>query len=241
MADGALPQDYPQNQSENKPSGLAFLEVGVLEVFFVIVGLLIIFGVLNYFNILPISQSFPFLSFLPKQEKPLENKTQIEPQLSQEEINKKLMTALPFLGCPVEKESCAKGIVINEPRGEKASFSAVAFSGLSENEPILAVIDGNIKFLSEESTQAASTMITIENRGRNIIATYELPKGSFTIGTSSANVKEKEIIGTLTSRKNTINEFGKNFNLILYSQAISSKTFIKLKPAPNGASLLNSY
>ncbi|MEK7502150.1 MAG: hypothetical protein AAB609_01330 [Patescibacteria group bacterium] len=63
----------PNEQKQNKLKAVALIEVGLLEVAFVIVGLLVIFGIFNYFNLLPISGSFPFLSFLPRQQKIITN------------------------------------------------------------------------------------------------------------------------------------------------------------------------
>lgn len=54
-------------EKEQRKSGLFFLEVGLLEICFVIVGLLLILGALNYFNFLSISKTIPFLSSLPTQ------------------------------------------------------------------------------------------------------------------------------------------------------------------------------
>jgi len=65
----------PQAPKLKKFNGLLFLEVGLIEVFSVIVILLLIFGSLNYFNVLPISESIPFLSFLPQRQKIIVNKT----------------------------------------------------------------------------------------------------------------------------------------------------------------------
>ncbi len=59
----------PNEQKQNKLKAIALIEVGLLEVSCVIVGLLVIFGIFNYFNLLPVSGSFPFLSFLPRQQK----------------------------------------------------------------------------------------------------------------------------------------------------------------------------
>jgi len=56
----------PQTPQAKKFNGLLFLEVGLVEVFSVIFALLLIFGTLNYFGFLPISESLPFFSFLPK-------------------------------------------------------------------------------------------------------------------------------------------------------------------------------
>ncbi|OGK36787.1 hypothetical protein A3F03_01695 [Candidatus Roizmanbacteria bacterium RIFCSPHIGHO2_12_FULL_41_11] len=65
----------PQPAPKKKFNGLLFLEVGLVEVFSVIFVLLLIFGTLNYFGFLPISESFPFLSFLPQRQKIITNKT----------------------------------------------------------------------------------------------------------------------------------------------------------------------
>ncbi len=56
------------NQKPHPLTALAFLEVGLFEVGFVIIGLLLFFGTLNYFNILPVSETFPkYLGWLPRQ------------------------------------------------------------------------------------------------------------------------------------------------------------------------------
>ena len=65
----------PQSLPKKKFNGLLFLEVGLAEVLSVIFILILIFGTLNYFGFLPISQSFPFLSFLPQRQKIIVNKT----------------------------------------------------------------------------------------------------------------------------------------------------------------------
>ncbi|MBI2613416.1 MAG: hypothetical protein HYW62_01465 [Candidatus Levybacteria bacterium] len=47
---------------------LAFLEIGVFEIVFVGIVLFLLFGTLNYFNILSVSDAFPkYLSWLPRQ------------------------------------------------------------------------------------------------------------------------------------------------------------------------------
>lgn len=72
-----LESPQPQ-QKENK--GLMFLEVGVLEIFFIVITLSIFFGVMNYFNILPISEVFPNqLGWLPH--KPYRQSQQYTPKV----------------------------------------------------------------------------------------------------------------------------------------------------------------
>jgi hypothetical protein len=53
---------------QDKPRALMFLKMGLFEIFLVVAGLLLLFGMLNYFNILPVSDVFPNqLGFLPRQ------------------------------------------------------------------------------------------------------------------------------------------------------------------------------
>jgi hypothetical protein len=60
-----------QQQSQKENKGLMFLEIGIFEIAFVAVILGIFFGVMNYFNILPISQLWPKqLGFLPRRDVP---------------------------------------------------------------------------------------------------------------------------------------------------------------------------
>ena len=87
-------------ETPKKRSGLLFLEIGLLEVSFVIVGLLLFLGVLNYFNILSVSKALPFLSFLPAQvdktvpaitisqptKAPINPKTEMEKKMKIDEI-----------------------------------------------------------------------------------------------------------------------------------------------------------
>lgn len=77
----AIPPNQEQSQTSNNTGrsqasngawnlhALAFLEVGIFELFFVSIVLALLFGILNYFNILPVSSVFPkYFSFLPRRE-----------------------------------------------------------------------------------------------------------------------------------------------------------------------------
>lgn len=53
---------------KNRLQTLAFLEIGLFEFFFVAIILFLLFGIFNYFNILPVSDVFPNqLGWLPRQ------------------------------------------------------------------------------------------------------------------------------------------------------------------------------
>ncbi len=62
----SAPNNKPVNPKPNRLTVLAFLEVGLFEIVFVSVMVLLIFGTLNYFNILYVSETFPnILGWLP--------------------------------------------------------------------------------------------------------------------------------------------------------------------------------
>jgi len=62
-------EEYRSAQEESRLSKLVFLKVGLIEVFFVTVILLSLFGLLNYFNILSVSDAFPKqFGWLPRQQ-----------------------------------------------------------------------------------------------------------------------------------------------------------------------------
>ncbi len=69
------PQAPNPTPEKKKFNGFLFLEVGLAGIVSVIFVLLVSLGVLNYFGILPISESFPFLSFLPQKQKAVTNNT----------------------------------------------------------------------------------------------------------------------------------------------------------------------
>lgn len=58
-----------QQQKKTSPKSLALLKVGMIEIFFFGIVIILFFGLLNYFNILPLSKIFPNqLGFLPQRQ-----------------------------------------------------------------------------------------------------------------------------------------------------------------------------
>lgn len=230
----------PQDTKKNK---LLFLEVGLLEIGFVILGVLIFLGVLNYFNILPVSSSIPLLSFLPSQSGsqglnftggPV--KVPAKPNTIAKITSPPPQDLPPFLSCPIAASICRNGKVVNqEKKGDINNFSGIGFSGFSDNQAILAALDGKIIFKSD-----TLDIVTIENLDRNIIVTYEMPKDSFRQGSPSAEVKKGQIIGRFADKDNTIGVFNGKFNLIFYSTSIQPKRVIdRLRVSSDGENLLN--
>lgn len=71
VSDGTWQSPAPNGAGKHHPlTALAFMEIGIFEVVFVIVGVLFLLGTINYFNLLPVSEVFPkYLGWLPRQER----------------------------------------------------------------------------------------------------------------------------------------------------------------------------
>lgn len=200
--------------------GIALLEIGLFELLFVIGGLLIILGLLNYYNVLPVSRSFPFLSFLPQKQKVIENKTQAKPAIIVEEIDNKLRKTLPFSGCPLKAEICSTAEIIKEESTQSSNLK-LKFGNVSEGTEILAALDGT---LSTDDSR-----IVLANKDRLIKAYYEFEKGSFNFqASSSASILQGEILGKITKESDL------NFYII---NTITGNA-VSIRPRPDGQYLL---
>ena len=214
------PVQDPNLKSENKLKSLALLEVGLFELLFIVGGLIIIFGLLNYYNVLPISQSIPFLSFLPQQQKLAENKTQAKSTISQAELYKKIKNELPFSGCPVEPGICKNAEVISDYKSTQSAQWILSYSNLPEGSEILAVLDGTVEI--DQST------IILTNKGRLLKAYYEFENDFFSAASTSATVQQGDVLGQITNTS--------NFNF--YLKNTTTNNHVQTKSSPDGKSLL---
>jgi hypothetical protein len=236
--------DQNLQPQDRKKNNLLFLEVGLIEIGFVILGLIIVFGTLNYFNILPVSKTIPFLSFLPTQSGGSGGLNFTGgPQKVPAVINKiptlppVTPSNEPFLACPIASGICKNGkVLVGEKKGIKSNFKGLGFSGFSENQAILAATDGSLKVRSENNLD----IVTIENQDSLRTVTYEMPQGTFRQSSSSESAREGQVLGRFQGPDQTINNYGGNFNLIFYSYASYSKIIDPLRPSPDGDSIFNS-
>ena len=136
-----MDDNLPQNPKEKKSllKVIPFLQVGIFEVLFVGVVLVLLFGILNYFNILSLSALYPKqLGFLPQ--------NQVSPTIS----------TLNQLSCPSLKEFCQKG------EGVIKDGKYIGFGGkLASGNAIFAAFDGNL------STALSPTSAGNGNTSRN--------------------------------------------------------------------------
>ncbi len=230
----------PQTPQAKKFNGLLFLEVGLVEVFFVIFVLLLFFGILNYFGILPISESFSFLTFLPQKQKIITNKTAkigAGPK-SNRQLPIEILRTIPIVGCPVEQNLCTNSVTISESKENTASFSAVAYN-LKQGTSIISAINGDIELKNESINGQKLIVLTIVNRARNIKVNYEFEINSFKYTATQINKTEQgKVLGEIIDRQ-IINQFGNKFNLIFSIQNLNVGKYLKIKPSPDGKGILD--
>ncbi|HEX7042079.1 MAG TPA: hypothetical protein VF189_02425 [Patescibacteria group bacterium] len=203
-----LPQQIPNNQivlpqtpqnppPKNKMKGLLLFEVGLLEVVFVLLLLGLVFGVLNYFNILKISSVIPQLSFLPHRQ-----------SLSQENPpNTAISTAPkgPFIydteGAYNLVETFAKKTLNDDylPKSQDASESAFIFL---ENKNIFTspwnVPNGKVGTASAFIN--AQAILTL-SEDSNIPSSYKLTLNSFNPPVLNLATKDAKNASQLASQK----------------------------------------
>lgn len=192
---------------------------GVLGILGLILGVLFIFGVLNYFNVLSLSRLYPNL-FGSLPHKTTFNKISNLPTPAPLEI--KTFT------CPVDKDCNS---------GEKVSilnaippFYGIGYVKLSAGTKLLAIIPGDVAQGASVGKTGSNNLIVITNKILNLEADYSF------IGTSSAflagkrTVNQKDEIGILlgTPLEKTFQQ--KSYILIISLQDTKTKKFLQLKP-----------
>lgn len=174
------------NSNNKSSNSLKILGFGIAEVVFFALAIALFFGILNYFNILSLSQIYPNLfGSLPHQ--PFKESVQT-PQGSIQELK---------LSCPVEKEFCDKGVKVYD--GNK--FLGVGYK-LPLGKKIFAVIPGTAVFGGAEDKSkdiVSHSKIVIGGIGlsQGYMATYEyfgLPKIE---NTQIRSVSSSEELGTV--------------------------------------------
>lgn len=100
-----------QSQKNTRFKTFLFFEIGLLEIGFVLLFLVLTFGLLNYFNILRLSSVFPILSFLPTTKKEVTARSTDTHSTSQSDIEK-VLTAFA-------KDTLKKDFLPNKTKSNK--------------------------------------------------------------------------------------------------------------------------
>ena len=212
-----IPQvgESPQVSTNIKPVLLGIVSVLVL------IGA--IFIALNYFDIISISRTqkveVPPKTIIPA------TRTPSEPE--------------PVSGCPVREELCNRGAVLILSEKEKiSSFSGIVYSNLAAGEKILSVIPGDIQVKNLIIDER--TLVTITDKESGLKANYEFPMDAFVLSATSSKISKRgEIIGAISDGSKSFKNLGGGYdNLIFSLQNLTTKLYIKIKPATDGKSIL---
>jgi len=153
----------------NKLKSLALLKVGFFEVFFVLLVLVLFFGVLNFFNILSLSKIYPNqLGWLPHQQPTAQNQT------SGTVTNKQFSTTAGFTKLQNQasdsqmKKYQAFAARFSNPAPQKNSnnyISNAVFSGYNNQTIQVVIKDGilNLNFNQTTLFQKFPTLTTSKN------------------------------------------------------------------------------
>lgn len=234
-----MPEDQippsPMPQEGEFPQVSTNIKSVLLGIISVLVLIGAVFIALNYFDIISISKTIPFLSFLPKQ------KTQRVEVLPKTIIPDRQTPSKPeiIFGCPVKKELCNRGGVLILSEKEKiSSFSGIVYSNLPQGEEILSVIAGDVQVKNLVSDER--TLVTITDEESGLQANYEFPIDAFKLSATSAKISKRgEIIGAISDGSKRFKKLGGGYdNLIFSLQNLTTKLYIKIKPATDGKSIL---
>jgi hypothetical protein len=168
---------------------------------------------LNYFNILPVSRVFPFLSFLPTQTLP-------------KPTEKPTVTSLTKVICPVKEDFCDRGAMLILPARDNApAFSGIVYDNLPDGTEVFAVRAGDIEV---KTNDAGNTIISIINKENRLLINYEFPKDALKQNQISRAVKEGESIGSIIDAEKIFPNLGGSSNLILSIQDFDTKSYFRI-------------
>lgn len=206
-----------------KEENASFFEVARGELIFGSV-LLLIFLVLNYFNIIPVSKNLPRLfGFLPHID--LSANKSNDMSVLPTPAKAPNPTAVPYLSCPVIQQLCATGVNRVETVSGKKEYSLI-FDDVSKNFFIYAALSGVVSIENLKS-------FSIKDMERGLEVRYVLTDDlTFTPDVKNGSkVTEKQVIGNFTNDKNSIT---------LIATSIILKESIQLGVEKNGKYLTNS-
>lgn len=140
------------NDTNSQQSKNPYLfKTGVFEIVFVLLAIAIFFSILNYFNILSLSQLYPkYFEFLPH--RPFSNTAQ------NANVNTPKLTSIP---CPVD--NCRSGKLISATFGKTKNYSLV-FT-LAPGTKLTAVFDGRVsEGLQSITSKSEEHFVIFENK-----------------------------------------------------------------------------
>lgn len=213
----------------------------ILEILGLVMAFIVLLLVLNFFNILSLSEIYPNqFGFLPHLSKTSNTKpgnqasTKATPSPVQPTPGTSNSLEHISIGiCPVSI-GCKKVVQISSPSAE-GNFYGLGFN-LSTDSAILAVFNGKI---GTENSSESGKMTTIVNLTDPIGVqkfVYKFAKNAYTPSIISGSVREGQKIGDFKNAA-TLTYSGEPYSLIFYMQSLTSNEYIQLIPSNDGKTL----
>lgn len=213
------PKGSSEEKNDSPVSGLG----GVTGILFLI---LLIFFLLNYFGILPISKTLPFLSFLPTTGKSVKEEVRTTKKTPPRPTEKPTIPNLTKVICPVKGDLCKKGAILILPEKDKTStFSGIIYDNLPNETEILGVRTGAVQVKMGEG---GSTIVSIIHKENRLLINYEFPKDAFKPNYLSKVSKEGEVIGTIVDSTKIFPNLGGNPNFMFSIQILDTKSYFRI-------------
>lgn len=234
------PASTPVEGAKKKSGQLA--EILGIEAVIVVVILLSIIMILNFFNIIPLSTNMPkIFGWLPHKSMNVSDVAQSTPGTSTEEqmeAGQLAPTAVPtyLITCPVSPGFCpqAKSVYNKTTR----RVEGLGFMNLTEGLAIYSVFDGTLSSNTQKVDGADLTTITLTGEN-GFVATYRfigLPQREK--GASRSAVKQAEIIGIVDGGALELFDFtSQKYSLSLTIVNSENNQNITVRPREDGAAL----
>lgn len=194
----------------------------------VLVLLVLIFGILNYFNLISISKLYPnVFGLLPHQ--PFPHTQEMQPTSPATDLQNLV------LPCPLQLDPCPVSERI-PTSVDDPNFQGLGYSKIASDTAVIAVFDGTYQSLEQKMpTGLLRTSISIFDAKGIRQATYIFQ--GLRIKSGSGQISKGDAIGKLG--QDTVGKRGyyKEYNLIFSLQDIQNNLYLRLEPSIDRKSL----
>ena len=176
MADGVenTQEAIEQQPIKQSSSPLKNLELGLGGILLGILFFVIVFLVLNYFNIIILSKAIPALSFLPH--RPIIQQTPAitqPPTQPNNNSNIEIIEEKLSINCPVSKEFCSSGKITQYTGGPALTYTIASGSSVTNGTEVAN--ENDIELFLNDLTKTKTLFVSKTIGGSCFIITYIFP------------------------------------------------------------------
>lgn len=192
----------------------------------VVIAALILIFILNYFNVISLSKSYPKqFGFLPR--------------MSSHKTSSSADTLKNEFTCPLDQGPCPEAEVITKSTKE-ANFAGLGYNKLASGTNVVAIISGEYKFREVSATPSAqktpegeSDLLNFTIQNDNYLVSY-LISGKAADLPNKGDIQENTNIAVISGGLRGKNNFNKMYNMVLSIKDLKTGQYLKLKSADRG-------